>query len=392
MDSSKLPEGDTTCQVFMIDTGCNMVAASKVLIEPAWTGHEYLNLPTYSWLIINGKTGEHILFDLGMRKDWENSTPTIVKTVKAALPGINVENDVPSVLKANDIDLEKISAAILSHWHFDHTGDMSLFPKSTKGVFGPDWKKNFGTFYPENQDSVYHAYEFEGREVVELEAKVFDKEIAGLEAFDYFGDGSMYLLHSPGHTAEHMTAFVRTTIGQNGEDDTFMLLGGDSCHFPGVLRPTEANPIPETFTRSSETKLPDSVSLPCPCTLWTNHHPRVQEKDQSCKTPFYVPSTDAGSFYLDQPQALETISKLQALDANPNVFVTIAHDPTLGEILPKLESGQTVNDWKEKKYKSKARWGWLKELPRDGTPGTTPLVDGQYQGGKKIMNLENLGR
>ncbi len=31
--------------------------------------HEYLDFPTYSWLVINDGTNEHILFDLGMRKD-----------------------------------------------------------------------------------------------------------------------------------------------------------------------------------------------------------------------------------------------------------------------------------------------------------------------------------
>jgi len=104
-----------------------------------------------------------------------------------------------------------------------------------------------------------------------------------------------------------------------------------------------------------------------------------------------VPSTaDPGSFYLDQPLALKTISKLQALDANPNVFVTIAHDPTLGEVLPKLGSELTVNDWKEAGYKKKAMWGWLKELPRDGKPGMPRLVDGQYRAGKKTKNLDLL--
>jgi len=376
----------------MIDTGTNLVATSRYLVEPYWPGHDYLNLPTYSWLIINDKTDEHILFDLGMRKDWENATPLIVNIVENALPGINVENDVPSILTANNIPLEKISAAILSHWHFDHTGNMALFPRTTKAVFGPDWKKNFGTFYPENEQSPYHAYEFEGREVIELGVEVFDQEIVGLRAYDYFNDGSLYLLHSPGHTTEHMTALVRTTAGQNGESDTFILLGGDSCHFVGVLRPTRANPIPRTFPRFSDTKFPSSIVLPCPCTTWTFQHPRAFDHDESRKLPFYVPSTDSGSFYLNQPQALETISKLQALDADPNVFVTIAHDPTLGEVLPKLESGLTVNNWKEKRFKNKAMWSWLKELPRDGKPGMPHLVDGQYRGGEKMVDLEDLGR
>lgn len=372
----------------MIDAKCDLVSITKILLQPEQKGHEYLNLPTYSWLIVNDRTGEHVLFDLGMRKDWPNSTPMIVNIVESVLSGINVSDDVPSILKANNIDLSKITTAILSHWHFDHVGDLSLFPTSTKAVFGHTFKQNFGTYYPENPDSPFHAYEFQGREVIELQPSNFTTEIAGFPAHDFFSDGSLYLLQSPGHTAEHITALVRTTAGPNESDNTFVLLGGDSCHFPGVLRPTPMNKLPQTFTSSSNFTPPPSISLPCPCTLFTSSHPRAKDVDEARMTPFYEPSKAEGTYYLDHAEALHTISKLQVFDAHPNVFVTITHDPTLGEILPKLESGQTINDWKEKKYKEKCMWNWLKELPRDGKPGMPHYVDDLYRDGVKVRGFD----
>jgi len=56
-----------------------------------------------------------------------------------------------------------------------------------------------------------------------------DFKIGKFNAFDYFGDGSFYLLDVPGHAIGHICGLVRTTPG------SFLLLGADSCHFAGTL-------------------------------------------------------------------------------------------------------------------------------------------------------------
>jgi len=56
-----------------------------------------------------------------------------------------------------------------------------------------------------------------------------DFKIGKFNAFDYFGDGSFYLLDVPGHAIGHMCGLVRTT------STSFILLGADSCHFAGTL-------------------------------------------------------------------------------------------------------------------------------------------------------------
>lgn len=40
-----------------------------------------------------------------------------------------------------------------SHWHFDHIGDMSTFPSSTKIIVGPGFKENSLPGYPANPKS-----------------------------------------------------------------------------------------------------------------------------------------------------------------------------------------------------------------------------------------------
>lgn len=377
----------------MIDLESVLIPPAKYFIEPVQKGHEFLNLKSYAWLMINNRTGEHILFDLGFRKDWENSTPLVQEIVKTALPGIQIEQDVSTVLEANQVNLDQITAAILSHWHMDHTGNLSLFPKSTQAIFGPSWKQNFGTWYPTNLESPYHEYEFEGRDVIELKESDFKGEIAGLKAHDYFGDGSFYILHASGHTAEHICGLVRTSPSSSTEESTFVLLGGDSCHFMGVMRPTDQMPLPDNVTGEAIVSPPPQLSLPCACDIWTHNHPRA-DKDQARRTPFYLPSNDEARYYLDHAQAMDTIAKLQALDANPNVLVTIAHDPSLGEVLPKLDSksngltGKEINDWKRQGWKKKLIWSFLRELPRADKAGMPHLVKGQYRAGTMIQTVE----
>lgn len=51
-------------------------------------------------------------------------------------------------------------------------------------------------------------------------------------AIDYFGDGSFYLIDSPGHLLGHINALVR--VGPQ----KWVFLGGDAAHHPDLLRGT----------------------------------------------------------------------------------------------------------------------------------------------------------
>ena len=86
---------------------------------------------------------------------------------------------------------------LYSHYHWDHSGDPSTFPPSTALVVGPGFKDAFVPAYPTKPGCAIHESDYAGRELREI---AFDGEltIGGFKAFDYFGDGSFYLLDSPG--------------------------------------------------------------------------------------------------------------------------------------------------------------------------------------------------
>ena len=72
-----------------------------------------------------------------------------------------------------------------------------------------------------------------------------------------------------------------------------------------------------------------------------------------------------------------------AFDADENVLVCIAHDGGLLDVLDWYPRG-SINQWKEKGWKGRARWGFVNELPVDGKPGSEILVRGLMRDGKVV--------
>ena len=185
-----------------------------------------MNLPDYAFHIKHPASGKTVLFDLGARKDWENHVPHIAGLCDSHVPGLKIDRDIVEILAEGGIQPGDVDAILLSHWHFDHSGDFEQFPKSTDLIVGPGFRDAFLPGYPTQAESPFHEAGFKDREVVEVPFSD-DLKIGDFQAYDYFGDGSLYLLNVPGHAIGHMSAIVRTT------PDTAVLLGGDACHFTG---------------------------------------------------------------------------------------------------------------------------------------------------------------
>lgn len=84
-----------------------------------------------------------------------------------------------------------------SHFHFDHIGDVSKFPESTSVVVGPGTQEFLLPGYPAQEDAMILESDLEGP-VREINFDDAPLEIGRFKALDYFGDGSFYLLDTPG--------------------------------------------------------------------------------------------------------------------------------------------------------------------------------------------------
>lgn len=105
---------------------------------------------------------------------------------------------------------EAINFVGISHYHYDHTGQLSDFPGATLLEGKADWEvvKKWPAAEPR-----YRHWLTGGGKVEPVEG---DKDV--------FGDGKVIMLDMPGHTEGHHALLVRLASGP-------VLLSGDQFHF-----------------------------------------------------------------------------------------------------------------------------------------------------------------
>lgn len=314
--------------------------------EPELNGFDGPNAPIYCFLISHGD--RHVVFDLGVRTDWENYAPRIVQLIKASTRVTSCERDVASVLDDDNSGLgirsSDIEAVVWSHSHFDHAGDPSRFPPSTQLVVGPGVKASSWPGYPSNPDGTVLDSDAADRIVREIDFGSTDLRVGPFNAFDYFSDGSFYLLDAPGHATGHMCALARTTA----DPPSFVFMGADACHHPGVLRPSQYLPLPQP-TPSEHLNSYGGCPGDLLMQLGTWKSPNE---------PFF--EVARGPLFPDHPAAMETVAKILELDAADNVLVLLAHDDSLEGRLPLFP--ERVNGWQTQGLREETRWLFCREL------------------------------
>ncbi|KAL3458374.1 beta-lactamase-like protein [Aspergillus heterothallicus] len=341
-----VPAGTDTVQVSIIDSTTRIGNLPlEFLMTPPMHGMQYMPvLPSWSFLIQHA-SGQKLLFDLGVPSDWHAFAPAVSEKLEARGWDIKVEKEVIDVLKDHDVAAEEISAIIWSHWHWDHLGDPSRYPTSTELIVGPGFKEEFLPGYPAKLDSPVRESDFSGRNLREID---FSEaiQVGQFRAVDYFGDGSFYIVDTPGHAVGHLAGLARTTRNP----DTFIFMGGDLCHHSGEMRPSKYLPIPNDRTGEH----PAASSLPCPGSL-ALYEQLQTNRTRSCGQPFFDPGMG-----LDIPEAMRTIEKAQHADARDNIWFIYAHDPSLlgvADLFP-----FPANAWKERGWRQQTLWTFLKDF------------------------------
>lgn len=231
---------------------------------------------------------------------------------------------------------------------------------------GPGFKKAFLPGYPARKDSPVRESDFSyvflighligqwpltmysGRSLREIDFDCSELRIGGFNAFDFFGDGSFYLLDTPGHAIGHLCGLARTST----QPDTFIFMGGDLCHHSGELRPSPFLPLPGDCSLQSILQHSGSSLSKCPGA--SIEHLQIS-RGRKLDEPFFIPAMG-----YDIPTAIESIKKTQAADANSNVWFVFAHDDSLRDLVDFFP--HDVNAWKDKGWAAKTKWSFLKDF------------------------------
>ncbi|MFZ5700838.1 MULTISPECIES: N-acyl homoserine lactonase family protein [Pseudomonadota] len=188
---------------------CGTVAANDLNAfsdTKAYTGKSK-QLASSCYLIQHGS--DYMLWDTGLPaamkgKPLDNEAAmdaTVTLTIKEQLATLNV-------------DPASIKYVAVSHYHFDHIGQLAEFPGATLLVGKNDWQ--VVTTDPATYGADPKPFEPWIKGGSKVEAVANDKDV--------FGDGSITMLRLPGHTPGHNGLLVRLKKKP-------VLLTGDLAHF-----------------------------------------------------------------------------------------------------------------------------------------------------------------
>jgi glyoxylase-like metal-dependent hydrolase (beta-lactamase superfamily II) len=141
---------------------------------------------------------------------WDTGHPMTAPNVA---PKVSIVDQLAKI----DVKPDQIKYVGISHYHGDHTGQVASFPKATLLIGTREWD---AITAPKPAEGVnFKPFEgwIKGDNKVEPLPLGIDKDV--------FGDGSVIVLRTPGHTPGHSSLLVK--LAQMGP----VILVGDAVHF-----------------------------------------------------------------------------------------------------------------------------------------------------------------
>lgn len=179
---------------------------------------EYLKGPVPAYLIDHPKG--RTLFDTGMGVRLRREAGDALPSNKFGLQWFE-GMDIATRLRAIDVDPASIDWVINSHLHLDHCGGNAHLPNATVIVQA----RELDTARHNAAPGLYEAVDYDTGQPF--------KAITG--ELDLFGDGTVRIVPTYGHTPGHQSAIVKLPGGE-------VLLAGDCCY---TARNLEAMVLPK---------------------------------------------------------------------------------------------------------------------------------------------------
>jgi glyoxylase-like metal-dependent hydrolase (beta-lactamase superfamily II) len=211
------------------------------LLRALVTGKPEMTVPVPAFLIRHPSAGA-ILVDTGLHPSIATDGRENFGRLGARFgkPALAAGEDVPAQLRKRGLDPGEIPIVVMTHMHIDHTSAISEFPNSTFVVSETEWDAAATGSRPtlNGYRRRHFDYAFDYR-TVDFDRGGIDSYATFGRTFDLFGDGTVRLASTPGHSAGHMSV-----IAHLRERD--FVIGGDATYTQGQLDGT-APPAPRPF-------------------------------------------------------------------------------------------------------------------------------------------------
>jgi N-acyl homoserine lactone hydrolase len=173
-------------------------------------------------------TGLHSSIAAGPKRERSRNLGAIGR-ILARTTSMRPEQAVAAQLRTLGIEPSDVGLVVMTHLHFDHASALSDFPAATVLLTRQEWEAAW------SRAPGMHGYspaQFDPRpryRTFEFAANAADTGSSFEQTVDVFGDGSLTLAFTPGHTHGHLSLIVRLRERE-------ALLAGDAAYTLGTLR------------------------------------------------------------------------------------------------------------------------------------------------------------
>ncbi len=203
------------------------------LLRALITGNPAATVPVPAFLIRHPSAGA-ILVDTGLHPSIATDGKENFGGLGARIgkPDLEAGEDVPAQLRKKGLDPGEIPVVVMTHMHLDHSSAISEFPNSTFVISETEWESAATGPRPmlNGYRRPHFDYAFDYR-TVDFDRGGIDSYATFGRAFDLFGDGSIRLAYTPGHSAGHMSVIARLAKHD-------FVIGGDATYTTAQLEGT----------------------------------------------------------------------------------------------------------------------------------------------------------
>lgn len=196
--------------------GCGRLRCLKNIFVPDVDPDTFVEIPVPVFLIEHPRG--NVLFDTGPHPDaFRDAASRWGDAAKRFRPLGDETSGVLGQLKTIGASPDDVRYVISSHFHFDHSGGNQFFPRSTFLVSGKEreWARSRETdgrgYFRADWDHALNYREVDGE-------------------LDLYGDGTLRIMPTPGHTPGHQALFVKL------KEHKDIILSGDCVPFRENLR------------------------------------------------------------------------------------------------------------------------------------------------------------